>query len=116
MIEIKFETLAWPKGLNLKLLEEMKSKDNLTNFILAKLFLDRKKRRIILPSWRAFKKVLCHYLWGLVEKKEADWPEVKKYIQENFGTVYKFAVSKFQMQRLYKQREKEIKNEKVFFL
>jgi len=110
MIKIEFEKLAWPRGLNLDLLEEIKDKDNHLDFIILKSFLDRKKRRIMLPSWTTFKKVICHYLWGLVEKKEATWEEVKKFIQDNFKTVKSFAVSKHQVKRLWGQRSKEIEN------
>jgi len=112
MIEIVFEKLAWPKGLNLGILEEIMKAENPTNFILLKSFLDRKNRRIILPSWQTFKKVLCHYLWGLIEKNEVGWEEVKKFIQEKFGTIKDFIDSKSQVKRLWAQREKEIKNGK----
>ena len=112
MIGIKFERLAWPKGLNLNILEEIMRADDSIDFIVTRTILDRKHRRIILPSWKTFIKVLSHYLWGLIEKEEATWDEVRGYIQNKFGTIEKFAVSKFQIQRLYKQRSKEIKNEK----
>lgn len=112
MIEIVFEKLAWPKGLNLGILEEIKKAESSTNFILMKSILDRKDRRIILPNWQTFIKVLSHYLWSLIEKREADWIEVKAFIENHFGTIETFGVSKFQIQRLYHQREKEMKNEK----
>lgn len=112
MIEIVFRKLVWPKGLNLGILEEIMKAENPTNFIVMKSMLDRKHRRIILPSWRTFVKVLCHYLWGLVEEKVATWDEVKAFIQNHFGTVENLAVSRFQVKRLYAQREKEIKDEK----
>ena len=73
--------------------------------------LDRKNRRIILPSWRTFVKVVSHYLWGLVEAETATWQEVKAFLKNHFGTIEKFAFSRFQVRRLYQQREKEIKNE-----
>lgn len=110
MIEIEFEKLAWPKGLNLELLDEIIDAENPIDFILTKSFLGRKKRRIMLPSQTTFKKTISHYLWELVESKTTTWPEVKKFIQEHFGTIKNFAVSKFQIKRLHAQREKEIKN------
>jgi len=110
--KIEFKNLAWPKGLNLGILEEIMKAKNPTDFILMRTILDRKQRRIILPSWATFVKVFCHYLWGLVEKETVTWQEVKKYIQDNFGTVENFAFSQFQVKRLYRQREKEIKSEK----
>ena len=112
MIEIKFEKLAWPKGLNLNILSEIMSADSSTDFILTRTILDRRHRRIILPSWKTFVKVVCHFLWSLIEKEEATWDEVEKYIRDKFGTLEKFAVSKFQVNRLYRQREKEMKNGK----
>lgn len=112
MIAIKFENLAWPKGLNLNILKEIMNADDSTDFILSRSILDRKNRRIILPSWKTFVKVVAHYLWGLVEAETATWNEVREFIQNKFGTIEKFAVSKFQVKRLYMQREKEIKNEK----
>ena len=112
MIAIKFENLAWPKGLHLNILKDILSADDSTDFILKRSILDRKNRRIILPSWKTFVKVVCHFLWSLIEKEEATWDEVEKYIRDNFGTLEKFAVSKFQVKRLYRQREKEMKNGK----
>ena len=87
--------------------------DDSADFILSRTILGRKNRRIILPSWKTFVKVICHFLWSLIENNEATWDEVREYIQNKFGSLEKFAVSKFQIKRLYLQRCKEIKNEKM---
>lgn len=114
-MEIDFEKLNWPQGLNLELLAPLKEfvpDDVFKRFIVAFSREPRKQRRIIFPSQRTIKKVFFHYIWGLIEKKETTWEEVKEKFKKDFRTLKSLDVTKFEVERLYKQREKEIESEK----
>lgn len=113
-MEIEFEKLNWPKGLGLNLLTSLAQyvpEDVFKRFIVGSARVPRKHRRIILPSQRTIKKVFFHYLWTLVENKETSWDEIKEKFKNDFKTLKSLDITKFEVERLYAQREKEIKNE-----
>lgn len=113
-MEIEFEKLNWPKGLGLELLTplvELVPEDVFKRFIVGFSREPRKDRRIIFPSQRTVKKVFFHYLWTLVEKNETTWNEIKEKFKNDFKTLKALDITKFEVERLYRQRESEIKNE-----
>lgn len=113
-MEIEFEKLNWPKGLGLNLLTplaEFVPEDVFKRFIVGFSREPRKDRRIIFPSQRTIKKVFFHYLWTLIEKNETTWGEIKEKFKKDFKTLKALDITKFEVERLYKQRESEIKNE-----
>jgi len=114
MMEIDFEKLNWPAGLNLDLLTPLAQyvpEEVFKRFIVGFSREPRKDRRIIFPSQRTIKKIFFHYLWTLVEKKETSWEEIKEKFKNDFKTLKALDITKFEVERLYKQRESEIKNE-----
>ena len=115
MEEINFSKLNWPRGLNLdllSLLEKFVPEDLFKKFIVGFSRELRKNRRIIFPSQRTIKKVYFHYLWTLIEKKETTWEEIKEKFKKDFKTLKALDITKFEAERLYKQREREIRNGK----
>jgi len=113
-MEIEFEKLNWPKGLGLNLLAPLAQyvpEDVFKRFIVGFSREPRKDRRIIFPSQRTIKKIFFHYLWTLVEKKETSWEKIKEKFKHDFKTLKALDITKFFVERLYKQRESEIKNE-----
>lgn len=113
-MEIEFEKLNWPKGLGLNLLAPLAQfvpEDVFKRFIVGFSREPRKDRRIIFPSKRTIKKVFFHYIWGLIEKKETTWEEVKEKFKKDFRTLKSLDITKFEVERLWAQREKEIKEE-----
>lgn len=115
MEEIDFEKLKWPKGLNLELLaplEKFIPEDIFKKFIVGHARMPRKERRIIFPSQRTIKKIYFHYVWGLIKKGETSWEEIKEKFKKDFKTLKVLDITKFEAERLYKQREREIQNEK----
>lgn len=114
MEEIDFEKLNWPKGLNLELLiplEKFIPEDIFKRFILGFARKERKERRIIFPSQRTIKKIYFHHIWGLIEKGQTTWEEIKEKFKKDFKTLKALDITKFEAERLYKQREREIRNE-----
>jgi len=114
MMEVDFEKLNWPTGLNLKLLAPLAQfvpEDVFKRFIVSFARKARKDRRIILPSKRTIKKVYFHYVWGLIKSGTITWDEVKEKFKNDFKTLKAMDVTKFEVERLYDQREKEIKEE-----
>lgn len=115
MFEIDFGKMNWPKGLNLELLSPLKQfvpEDVFKQFIVKFAREARKNRRIIFPSQRTIKKVFFHYIWGLIERGETTWEEVRGKFKEDFKTLKALDITKFEAERLWTQREKEIQNEK----
>lgn len=114
MMEIDFEKLNWPKGLNLELLAPLAQfvpENVFKEFIVGFSREPRKNRRIIFPSKRTVKKVYFHYIWGLIKIGTITWEEVKEKFQNDFKTLKALDITKFEVERLYTQRESEIKNE-----
>lgn len=112
MKKIRYTQLRFPAGLNLNLLADVLPEKTFREFIVAHSKKERKKRRIMLPSYKTIKKVYCHYIWTQVKAGKTTWEKVKKEFQRNFGTLKEGNISKEQIIRLYLQREKEITKEK----
>lgn len=113
-MEIEFEKLNWPKGLGLDLLAPLAQyvpKDIFKRFLVGFARAPRRERRIIFPSQRAIKKVFFHYLWTLIKNGETNWDKIKNDFRQDFRTLKSMDITKFEVERLYEQREKEIKNE-----
>lgn len=113
-MEIDFQKLSWPRGLNLELLSPLAQfvpEDVFKEFIVGFSREPRKQRRIIFPSQRTVKKVFFHHLWALIKKGETSWDEIKERFKKDFKTLKALDITKFEVERLYKQRESEIKNE-----
>jgi hypothetical protein len=109
---IPFGKLSWPAGMNLDYLAEVIPEERLKGFILGFAKLDRKKRRIVLPSQKCIVKVLCHYLWDQIERGEKSWYEIKEELKGNFGSLKDIGLTKSKVIEMYEQREKEIEKEK----
>jgi len=63
MKKIPFKDLSWPKAMNLEILIRILPEEKARLFICELSRLDRKDRRIILPSEKCIRKVLCFYYW-----------------------------------------------------
>jgi hypothetical protein len=113
MNQIDFKDLSWPKGLNLETLTQVMNDDDLKKLIAANMGSTRLKRRIILPSRKCLKKILCWYYWRKVESGEASWDEIKNDLRQEFQTLKSIGMSKEKVKKLWAQRQKEIANEKL---
>ena len=113
-MEIEFEKLSWPKGLGLNLLSPLAQyvpEEVFKRFVVGFSREERKNRRIIFPSKRTIKKVYFHYVWDLIKMGTISWEEVKEKFKNDFKTLKAMDVTKFEAERLFRQRESEIKNE-----
>lgn len=109
MKKIEFEKLCWPRGLNLHLLSGFLSERELKEIIVNNCRKTRTERRIILPSQKCLKKILCHYL---VEKYQENYDKVMPDLKGDFGLLKEIGIDRKQVRQLYRQREKEIKKGK----
>jgi len=106
MQEIEFQKLSFPRGLNLGLLQGFLSEQELRRIIIENCRKTRVERRIILPSKKCLKKILCHYL---VEKYQGDYNKVMADMKDGFKTLKQLGIDRKQVRQLHKQREGEIK-------
>jgi len=113
MRRIEYSKLCWPAGLNLDILFIVLSERNLRALLSQHSQEERRARRIILPSHKTIKKVIFHYIWGLVENGEISWDEVKRDFKKEFGTLKEANISKKEMRRLFRQRKKEVLFSKI---
>ncbi len=114
-MEIDFEKLNWPKGLNLELLAPLRQfvpEKAFKEFIVGFSREPRKNRRIIFPSKRTIKKVYFHYVWSLIKMGTVSWDEIKEKFKNDFKTLKAMGVTKFEAERLFRQRKNEIKEAK----
>ena len=111
MKDIRYYELSFPKGLNLDLLEKILPEEKFMEFILKYSGEQRFRRRIILPSHQCLKKVFCHYLWKLIKEKRITWEEVKADFKDEIKTLKFLDLTKYEVERLYKQRKIEILKE-----
>ncbi len=112
MPKIDFKELQWPKGLNLSQLAKLLPEDALRKIIARNCRLQRKERRIILPSLACCKKVLAHRMWKRILNSETSWEKEKEDLQKEFGTIANVKIKKSMVKKLYKQREREIAKER----
>jgi len=109
---MKFSELNFPKKLNLRLLRKFLTEKELEMMVVSHLDKDRLKRRIVLPSLKCFRKVVCYYFGCQVEQSKLSWPEVMKKIKGSFGSLKESGDSCQKVRRLYETRKREIENEK----
>lgn len=108
--QIKF---SWPKGLNLEILENVLSEEDLIKLIVAFMNKPRAERRIVLPGFRCCRKVFAHALWSRIEAGEMTWQQYKKSTRKEHGSMAIVGVKKDQIKKQYLQREKEILKERL---
>jgi len=109
MLKIEFQKLNFPKGLNLDLLSGFLSELELKEIITDNCRKTRVERRIVLPSLKCLKKVMCHYL---VEKHEGNYDLAMADLKDGFRTLKQLGTDRKMVRQLFEQREKEIKREK----
>lgn len=100
--------LNWPRGLNLDVLSEFLSEEELRTLILKNLEKSRLERRIVLPSAKCFKKAVCYYFGCQVEEGKMGWDEVMVKIKGNAKTLKELDITRRKVKLLYQQRKKEI--------
>lgn len=104
-----FSEFSWPKGLNLDVLLEFLTEKELQILILNNLDKTRVKRRIVLPSAKCVKKVVCHYYGCQVEELGCmTWKEAMEKMKGGSKTLKALKVSRKKVKELYEQRKKEI--------
>ena len=111
MIEVEFRKLSFPKAMNLDILIDTLPEKELKTLLAQHCEQERKERRIILPRIQTLRKVLLHFFWKEIEAGRLSWAEVKNYFKERGTTLRAMNIDKREAQRLYHQREKEIKHE-----
>ena len=109
MEQIEFRELAWPTGLNLDLIQDLLSEEELKQLIIDHCRKTRVERRIILPSLKCLKKILFHHL---VIRFQGDYDKIMLELRDRFATLSELNVSRQMVKQLYAQREKEIEQEK----
>ena len=106
---MKFSDLIFPKALNLHLLSEILDDGQMMGLILNNEDKTRKERRIILPSRKLIRKCIIYYL--AVKHKE-NFDEVLKELKGNFKSPEEAGLRKDKIVESYRQRKREIANEK----
>lgn len=112
MNKIDYKELNFPRGLNLDLLAKILPEDKLMGFLVKHSKEDRLKRRIILPSRKTMKKVLCFYIWSQIKEEKTTWEKIKSELKSEFKTLKALDITKAEVKRLYNQRFMEIMDEK----
>ena len=110
MNKIDFKEIKWPKGLNLEILPQVVSEDDLKKLIAANMAETRLNRRIILPSRKCLKKILCWCFWEKIESGKASWDDIKNDLRQEFQSLKSVGMSKEHVKKLWTQRCKEIEN------
>ena len=107
-----FSELCWPRKLNLSLLLEFLSEQDLGKLILNSLNKSRTERRIVLPSAKCVKKVVCYYYGKQVEELGImNWDEAMEEMKGGSKTLKALNISRKKVKELYEQRKKEISKE-----
>lgn len=106
---IEFKKLSWPKGLNLHLLSGILPEEVLKQLISENSYGSRLERRIVLPSNKCLKKIVCHHLYV---KHQGDLDKCVIELRDGFKTQKELGVSKKKIRKMYAQRKKEIEQEK----
>ena len=112
---MKFSKLSFPLGLNLGVLSEFLSDEDLKALVMKHMEEPRLNRRIILPSARTVKKVIAHY-YGIRVEKGLSWDKVMATLKKEQRVEDKFlmdaGLERRHMKSLFLQRKREIKQEK----
>lgn len=111
--QIAFSELNFPAAMNLDLLLEIANEEKLMEFLIEHSKQARLDRRIVLPSSRCMKKVFAHYLISKMKNGKTTWDKIKRMLKQEFGTLKDASVNKYDLIKLYNQREKEIRKEKL---
>jgi len=109
MKKIEFQKLNFPRGLNLNLLSGFLSEEKLKELIIDNCRKTRIERRIILPSRKTLKKIVCHFL---VKKYREDYDKVMADLKKDSRLLKDIGIDRKQVRQLYQQRQKEIKKGK----
>jgi hypothetical protein len=109
-MRIAFKKLNFPAGLNLDLLKRVLSEEKLRTLIALSAKKNRVERRIVLPSDRCLRKAIAYYAWTEILAGKITWSRLKRELRET-GSLRSLKLTKTEMHRLWKQREKEIKKE-----
>ncbi len=108
----KIFKFSWPEGLNLQILEGVLSEEDFIKVVVAFMNKPRAERRIVLPSLRCCRKVWAHNIWSRIKAGEMTWERYKKSLRKEFGSMAFVGIKKDRIIKLYRQRKKEIENEK----
>jgi len=103
--------MNFPRGLGLDILRDYLSDDQFEELIVKYRNVPRKQRRIILPSIWCLKKCYFHALWKKILSRKLKWKTVKKGFVASFGSLDLARAYKWDVQRCYHQRQKEIVRE-----
>lgn len=96
--------------MNLNTLLEVLGEDALKEMIIKNLDKNRLQRRIILPSRKCLRKVICHYFGVLADDGILSWEEIMAELRGSFKSLKEIDISRKRVKMLYLQREKEIAN------
>ena len=107
---MKLRDLQLPKGLNVDFLLRFLSEEELMAVIGDMADKPREQRKIILPSRSCMRKCLIYYL---VEKHKGDFSKVMDVLRDNGSVLASHGHYISNIKRLYKQRKREIKNERI---
>jgi len=103
-----FSELMWPRKLNLGLLKFL-PEEELTALILNNLDKARTERRIVLPSKKCARKIVCYYYGKQVEELGTmSWDEAMEEMKGDSETLKALKVSRKKVKELYLTRKKEI--------
>lgn len=109
MTQIEFKELSWPAGLNLDLIQDLLSEEQLKELIISHCRENRIQRRLVLPSLKCLKKILFHHL---VVRYKGDYDKIMLELRDRFRTLSELNVSRQMVKQSFEQREKEIKQER----
>lgn len=107
-MEIEFKDLSFPEGLNLQLLSQFLPEQKLREIIIDNCRKTRVERRIVLPSQKCLKKILCYYL---CVKHQENFDLVMADMKDGFRTLKEIGIDRKMVRQLFEQRKSEIKNE-----
>jgi len=109
MEKIEFQKLNFPRGLNLHILVDCLGEEKLKELIIQNSHRSRLERRIVLPSNKCLKKIVFHHLY---KKHKGDLNKIIIELRNGFKTQKELDLSKKKIIEMWRQREKEIKQEK----
>lgn len=103
-----FSELSWPRKMNISLLKFL-PEEELTALILNNLDKARTERRIVLPSKKCARKVVCYFYGKQVEELGTmSWDEAMEEMKGDSKTLKALKLSRKKVKQLYEQRKKEI--------
>ena len=109
MTNIKFDDLIFPKALNLHLLTEILSDDQMMALVLKNEKKTRKERQIILPSRKLIRSCIIYFY---ATKNKENFSEVLEIIKGDLNSKGEADLRRDKIIELYENRKKEILREK----